>query len=335
METIKKIIALLLSPFTFLASVVSTYAYLWFEPKWSEISQPDAAPPPAAEAFASLEAARAAGGGWYVTMDEDFAGDALPAPWVPSPHGLRNKEYWCDNMLDAGEDGKIKILAAKLDENACGVCPAAAEFASGIETRQFVGGVSVPTFEQAFGYYECRVKVPANTGMWSAFWLQSNSQGRVGARGKDGTEIDIYESAFLFTNPQVAGNALLWDGYGGRFSRVADSMADTGVNLYEGWHTYSLLWTPERYTFFVDGKATWQTNAGGVSRVPAFLRLTTEIRRGETGPYGVALGEFTNTKENPAVFEIDYVKVYQHTDFLGAVRAAGDFRALKVPGFMQ
>lgn len=269
-----------------------------------------------------------AGDGWFVTLEEDFHGHTLPDPWHPSPHGLRNTEYWCPQLIDASQDGSIKILAAQLTGHVCDICPAQGDFTSGIETRKMENGVSIPTFEQAFGYFEARVKLPRGPGLWSAFWIQANSEGRIGAQGKDGSEIDIYESAFYY-EPAKVGNALHWDGYNAPFYRCTDHVTDTGTDQYDGWHTYGLLWSPDHYTFFADGKALWQTNAGGVSRVPSYLRLTVEIRRKETGPYGATLGAFANTRETPSVFEIDYVKVWQHKDFLDAVRAPDDFREIR------
>ena len=38
--------------------------------------------------------------------------------------------------------------------------------------------------------------------------------------------------------------------------------------VMEGWHTFSLLWLPDEYVFYVDGKETWRTKAGGVCQVP-------------------------------------------------------------------
>jgi hypothetical protein len=33
----------------------------------------------------------------------------------------------------------------------------------------------------------------------------------------------------------------------------------------DGFHTFALYWKAEEYVFFVDGKETWRTAAGGVS----------------------------------------------------------------------
>lgn len=306
------------------AAALSAPVWIYLLPRRAmEFPLEDISYPDIANAYASQEAAQQAGGGWYVTMLEDFEGDTLPEPWVPSPHGKRNTEYWCDKMVRL-QDGQVQILAATLENHECDVCEKSdGDFTSGIETRKMVDGESIPTFTQAFGYFEATVTFPTGPGLWSAFWLQSNSMGQIGNRGQDGSEIDIYESAFHY-EPTKMGHCIHWDGYD-LFHGQGGTVVDTGTNLYDGSHTFGLLWTPESYTMFIDGKPTWSTNAGGVSCVPEFLRLTVEIRHTTSGPYGAKLGEFTATEANPDIFYIDTVKVYQHTDFLPHIQNAADF----------
>ena len=279
--------------------------------------------PNGSELFAAREDALASGGGWYVTMNEEFDGDTLPEQWVCSPHGLRNTEYWCDNMVEV-KDGQVLVKIMKTDDNVCDVCPAEGVFTSGIETRKMVDGKSVSLFEQAYGYFECQVQIPKGEGLWSAFWLQSANQGSIGNKGRDGTEIDVYESVFM-NSPSTVAHAAIWNGYGA-FYRDHPVKIDVGYDLYEGTHTYGLLWTPKKYVFFVDGTPTFETRANGVCQVPDFLRLTIESRPGGThGPHGYLLDEMTNTRENPAVFAIDWVKVYQNTEFEKHIKAPSDF----------
>ena len=47
-----------------------------------------------------------------------------------------------------------------------------------------------------------------------------------------------------------------------------------------------MKWTPEYYVFYIDGKPTWASMGGGVSKVQEFLRLTVEIDAGDA--YGPA-----------------------------------------------
>ena len=94
----------------------------------------------------------------------------------------------------------------------------------------------------------------------------------------DGTEIDIFESAFRRSKTSKMGHALLWNGYGA-FSKVDDSIVELEQDLYDGYHTFALKWTPEYYVFYIDGKPTWASMGGGVSKVQDFLRLTVELMR--------------------------------------------------------
>ena len=291
----------------------------WFKPEvWD--TKPGPSPygvPDYAVVEQSKEAAKAAGGGWYIVLDDEFDGDALNEDvWMKSPHGLRNTEYWCDNMVRV-ENGNCVVSAAVLDDNVCDICPSSGDFTSGIETRG--------KLEQAFGYFEARVKYPSAQGMWTAMWLQSHTMGRLGNGGRDGSEIDIYESSF-WSNPTQTGMCVHWDGYTERWHKSEGTVVDTGMNLYDEWQVWGLLWTPESYTFFLNGEPVWRTGAGGVSQVPEFLRLTCEIRRGETGPYGQPLGVFDATRENPHEYLIDYVRIYQHTDFLSSVKSVNDLK---------
>lgn len=258
--------------------------------------------------------------GWFLTLNEEFDGDTLPELFAPSPHGLRNTEYWCDQMVSL-RDGNAVIAAAYDDNHQCDVCGAVkGEFTSGIETRKMVDGKSVSLFEQAFGYFEARVKLPQSGGMWSAFWLQSEGQGNLGFGGEDGTEIDIYESSFYNTNRTQMGHALHYDGYDPKHHKCQDTIRDTGIDLYDGYHTFALKWTPEEYVFYVDGQVQWASDFGGVSKVPAFLRLTNEVRPGKTGPYGQRLGDFESGE-----FLVDWVRVYQNVNYLNAIKSTADF----------
>ena len=75
--------------------------------------------------------------------------------------------------------------------------------------------------------------------------------------------------------------------------------------VMEGFHTFSLLWTPSEYTCFVDGKETWRTKAGGVCQVPLYIKLSDEV--------GDWAGDIRKV-ELPDEFLVDYVRVYDPVD---------------------
>lgn len=281
--------------------------------------------------------------GWYLVFEDNFDGSRLNENivfgeqfsgnrqiWTTSPHAIRwesqNKNkpeqasYWCPDMVRV-ENGNVVITARYDDNHQCsqGVCPANARFTGGIETRAVVGDPNDNKgtnddllFAQAFGYFETRVKFPNAKGLWSAFWLQSSNMRKTGAEGVDGTEIDIYESAFIRHKTKM-GHALLWNGYG-EYGKVSDYIVDTETDLYDGYHTFALKWTPLYYVFYIDGVATWATDAGGVSHVKEFLRLTVEIDAGDRyGPHGQKIGAFDD--QSVSEFYVDYVKVWQNSNY--------------------
>ena len=141
-----------------------------------------------------------------------------------------------------------------------------------------------------------KVKLQKQPGHWSAFWLFNNSVGKIGDQGRDGSEIDIMEKPWL---DDRINHAIHWDGYGkehrstGKVSHVQ--------NVMEGFHTFSLLWTPTEYVFYVDGKETWRTKAGGVCQVPLYIKLSDEV--------GDWAGDIKKVKL-PDEFLVDYVRVY-------------------------
>lgn len=281
--------------------------------------------------------------GWHLVFEDGFDGSELNEGitfgenydgnreiWTTSPHAIRyesndmNKPeqnvYWCPDAVTVA-DGTLQIRSFYSENHVCpdGTCPSEGRFTGGIETRAVIGNQNDNKgssdellFAQAFGYFETRVKFPDADGLWSAFWLQSSNMRKVGAEGVDGTEIDVFESAFI-KHPEKMGHALLWNGYG-EFAKVDDYIVDTGTDLYDGYHTFALKWTPLYYVFYVDGQPTWASMGGGVSHVKEFLRLTVEIDAGDGyGPHGQRIGKFDEDSES--VFYVDYVKVWQNSSY--------------------
>jgi len=221
-----------------------------------------------------------AGQQWKLVWSDEFDGAQLDeSKWNRLGDSKRRDGFWVkeDAVLDG--QGHL-VLRVKKD---------GARFTSGaVNTRG--------KFEHAFGYYIARCKSPRQEGHWPAFWLMCDGVGKVGADGRDGTEIDIIE--IPWRDGRLTSN-LHWDGYGKQHQTAGIKFTVAGVQ--EGWHTYALWWKKDEYVFYVDGKETWRTTAGGVSQVPEFIKLTEEI--GEWG------GDIKKAAL-PDQFEVDYVRVY-------------------------
>jgi beta-glucanase (GH16 family) len=161
-------------------------------------------------------------------------------------------------------------------------------------------------YENTFGYYEARVKIPKVSGMWGAFWLMSPTQGMLPAGGATGTEIDIVET---IGNPKNSFNAALhWDGYGSKHKSTGSDDVTAGINIYDGeFHTFALDWSPSEYIFYVDGIEFWRCdgsakfNNSGINQNPNYIKLTVE----GADWAGLLPANFTEDE-----MLVDYVKVY-------------------------
>jgi beta-glucanase (GH16 family) len=141
-------------------------------------------------------------------------------------------------------------------------------------------------------------------GWQSAFWLQAPHMAdpdRGTATPDDtahnGTEIDIFE--YLAREDNLIHHCLHWNGYGKLHKRSPSTLKVPGLS--EGFHTFGVEWRADGYTFFVDGKKTYETK-DAPSATPQYILVS-----GEVGPWG---GDITKAKLPDAVM-FDYVRVYQ------------------------
>ncbi|MBQ3004879.1 MAG: glycoside hydrolase family 16 protein [Clostridia bacterium] len=182
----------------------------------------------------------------------------------------------------------------------------------------YTGCIStINIFEQCYGYFECRAILPKSTGMWSAFWMMNNQVENVDGSGKDGTEVDIFESMYYKDVWWGAGDAVIsgihYDGYGE--GHKGDSIGKWFANNpYEEYNTYGVEWNENEYIFYINGIETGRLSTGGVSQNPEYLLLSCEV----AGENGVAnadrhgTGKMNMKPGDTAEFIVDYVRVYQY-----------------------
>lgn len=216
---------------------------------------------------------------WKLAWNDEFDGTRLDESKWEVPEGKRRDGWWSRKAISLDGKGNLVISALKDGDKYLDGC---------VRTRG--------KFEHAFGYYVAKVKFQEQPGHWTAFWLYNASVGRIGNEGRDGTEIDIMEKPWLDERVQ---HALHWDGYGEHHKSKGQVTQVPGV--MDGWHTFSIWWKPDQYIFYVDGKETWRTDAGGVCQVPLYIKLSDEI--------GDWAGDIRKSNL-PDRFQVDYVRVY-------------------------
>jgi len=240
---------------------------------------------------------------WSLTWSDEFDGTGTPdaGKWDRPEYNRRNNDegpdgWWLkeDSYLDG--EGHLVIRVRQIDNRN-----------ADSDNHDYATGAvrSRGHFAQRYGKFEIRCRLPSQPGWWVAFWLFSDTVGNVDGSGEDGTEIDIFEGFGWTDNVQ---HALHWDGYGDEHQSISHKVNMLGIR--EGYHVFTLEWDSSEYVFFIDDVETWRTRAGGVSKVPAYVKIT-----GELSTEDWAITEYwANDPGNaayPDYFLVDYVRVYR------------------------
>ncbi len=204
------------------------------------------------------------------------------ARWNVSGPFPRRGGWWLPEMVSVNDDGHFVMTFDKYKDT----------YAMGAINTQ-------GKFEFTYGYVEARMKLPTEQGHWPGVWLFSSRVNNVGNAGRDGTEVDIVEAPWR--NQDRVSHALHWDGYGSDHKQTGHHVDIDGIN--QGWHTYAVEWSPDGYVFFVDGRETWRSAAGGVCENPLHIILSDEL--------GGWSGNPDHAKDLPDHTYIDYVRVWQ------------------------
>lgn len=219
--------------------------------------------------------------GYELIWEDHFEGNSLdPEKWAPRGVGSRAAGFVSTEAIKVS-DGVLELSAF-------------------IENDSIkVGAVGTHhLFMTTYGYFECRAQLQKSAGNWSAFWIQSPGIAQGEDPGKFGTEIDIFEF-FKKSGEDMVSHNLHW-AYGPNQQSIGARLSHhEGVS--EGFHTFALEWTPEKYIFLIDGLKYYEITEA-ISHTDEYMILSMELPATMEGMKDATL---------PDVYVIDYVKVYQ------------------------
>ena len=167
-----------------------------------------------------------------------------------------------------------------------------------------IGKLQESKFLHRYGYYECRCRLQQKGGWWSAFWMQSPIIGASLDPKKTGSEVDIME---CFKPNTVVPHNVFTGGYGLDMQRrsVGGLTFETSP---EEFHTFGLLWLPNRYVFYVDGREDG-TITENVSATEEFILISTETM-GYRHEAHRPTAEAVETAKTGDCFLVDHVRVF-------------------------
>ncbi|KAL3937192.1 MAG: hypothetical protein SGBAC_007643 [Bacillariaceae sp.] len=236
----------------------------------------------------------------------DVSGPPDPSVWSydKGDWGWGNAElqmYTDDSKNVQVENGKL-VIRARSD--------------AGQLTSARIKTLNKVTFQ--YGRVEASIKMPdLGNGLWPAFWTLGNDFPIVGwpACG----EIDIMEMGHSSgiqegTVNRKVGSAAHWEHEDDTWATYWDYYTATS-NLNDGFHNYTLNWTPQFLETFVDGIRIWKMDISDPNcpadkcsefHKPHFFLLNMAIG----GRYTDVLNPSGITAPFPAELQVDYVRLY-------------------------
>ena len=182
------------------------------------------------------------------------------------------------------EDGKLKIIAKKESYNGNNYTSARI--------------ISNTKKDFTYGRVDIKAKIPGKKGTWPALWMLGSNFKSV-EWPKCG-EIDILEAAQV-NNFKVQSTAHHPDKYGDGDTHISSEYTD----ITEKFHVYSLVWTKQALTFYVDDKPHHLVGNSCILPFNWDQFIILNVAMGGTMGGEIASDFVSDT------MEIEYVRIYQ------------------------
>jgi beta-glucanase (GH16 family) len=226
--------------------------------------------------------------GWKLTFDPSFAGSQLDTStwatcydWANASVGCTNnptkeKEWYIPSQVNVG-GGTLNLVAKQESTQGTSSSGAAQTYTcrSGMVT-------SKPGFNFTYGLIQISAKLPYGPGLWPALWLAATND-------QWPPELDIMEH--WYSEPQMK----VYDHTVGK--QYMGGAVPTPENLSAGFNTYSLLWTKDRVTWYLNGVQVFTTTSYVPQQAMYFIANVADD--------STAAGACSGT------MEIQSIKVYQ------------------------
>ncbi|MCX4749930.1 glycoside hydrolase family 16 protein [Kitasatospora sp. NBC_01287] len=247
---------------------------------------------------ATTDASPAAPGNWHQVFGDDFNGRSLDhARWATCydwnnngcTNGSNHEQEWYQPSQVTVGGGSATLTAQR--HTTQGTDGVSHPWTSGMITTGRDSWFAQPRETFTYGYFAAALRIPAQAGMFPAFWLLPDT--RVSP-----PELDIAE--FPEITQQVQLN-VHWPGPTGADQSAGSTFGP--VDFPAGTHVFALDWEPNSLTWYVDGVQRWQqTDPGRIPHVP--MELIVNLAVGYPAPAPASV--------DSAALRVDWVRVWQH-----------------------
>lgn len=215
----------------------------------------------------------------------------LPPGW-----GNNEKQIYTTSPENAyittDEDNQVLAITAKEDGNG--------GYTSAKLTTQ-------NKFSFRFGKVVARIKLPQTKGLWPAFWMLGSNFEFLDWPGCG--EIDILE--LIGSAPEKTLHTIHFTNGENSWEYISKDFILPEGTFSDGYHTFTLDWTPEEILFSVDGQEAHRVSIE--ADMKEFMREFYLILNVAVG--GNLPGDPDQTTELPQTMFVDYVRVYAMNGF--------------------
>ena len=239
---------------------------------------------------------------YQLVWSDEFNGQAGESPdstkWTydigTGDNGWGNQElqYYTDRPENVSLDGDGNLVITAIREAFGGQ----AFSSSRIKTQGL--------FEQTYGRFEARIKLPYGPGLWPAFWLLGTDVSTVG--WPQCGEIDIME--YRGQQPYLVHSTVHGPGYSGG-GGVGKTYGFENDRFDVDFHLFAVEWGEDYIRFYVDDEMFQELEPGDLSGEWVFDNSFFMILNVAVG--GNYVGFPTSETPFPQKMYIDYVRVYK------------------------
>tara|TARA_R110002012_G_scaffold19465_6_gene70292 strand:+ start:43716 stop:44546 length:831 start_codon:yes stop_codon:yes gene_type:complete len=234
-----------------------------------------------------------------LTLSEEFDTDGQPNPSIwgyeigTGENGWGNQElqYYTDRSENVTVQNGVLLITAR-EESFEGSSYTSARL------------VTKDKFEQRYGRFEARIRLPYGQGIWPAFWMLGADIDENPWPGAG--EIDIME--YRGQSPTVLIGSVHGPGYSGG-DAISKEFTLSNDRFDTGFHIFGIEWGPEYVNFYVDDVLYNQITPEDVTGPWVFDKPFYILMNLAVG--GNFVGSPNEETEFPQTMLVDYVRVYE------------------------
>jgi beta-glucanase (GH16 family) len=234
--------------------------------------------------------------GWKLMFDPGFSGSALSSTWSTCYDWATSASAGCTNNPSTEKEwyvpSQVQVSGGTVNLTAKQETTQGQTSSGAAQTYACRSGMvsSKPGFNFTYGLISVTAKIPYGPGLWPALWLAATND-------QWPPELDIMEHWYSEQDYKIYDHTVGTSYVGGP--------VPTPVNLSAGFHTYSLLWTKDRVTWYLDGVQKYTTTDHVPQQSMYFIANVADRIPDGTTSSSIAPGDCNGT------MQIQSVKVWQ------------------------